>query len=342
MRLPMSPARRLALGLALAGCFTATARAQTSPAPAESEETDGGTASDAPAPVVPTVPEATEPPPVASPAPAPRPTQTVDPEPTREPAFSAAVGPPSTDVWPIEYVLRPQTLPARTWRGALNAGLSLPDPNYRSAASGLGFHRSLGFGVGVTMGVTDRVETWFSLPRIVCLGGERSSCGATNRLNGTGLGVGWGLVRTRTFQLELSTDLSIALSSPTVPSAGAEATAKWLLGTRLALGLDAWVYKWLGAPSYIQSQSVGAGGASVTLNLQATGHLLVFAGASPNGPLDRLDDDPRLAVSGGVSWTFNNGLELAGSGVTYNVLRRRIWDQTVPGGAAGLALRCWL
>jgi hypothetical protein len=350
----MNVAGRLALALTLVGVVTATARAQTAPPSAESAATDAGTPTDAPTPVVPVVPvvplspiepQAPAPPPLAppeAPAPEPRAAQAVDPAPVSSPRFGAGFDPPSTDVWPLEYVLRPQTLPAGTWRGALNASLSLPDPTYRSPASGRAFRKSLGLGVGVTMGVTDRIEAWFSLPRIICIGGDPSGCSSFNRINGTGFGFGWGAVRTRAFQLELSADLAIALSSPTVPAAAFDASTKWLLGTSVALVFNAWISKWLGAPAYYSSQAVGSGGASGSLDLQVTRHLLAFATASPTGPLDHLDD-PRVAASGGLSWTFDNGLELAGSGVLYNVLARRpAWVQTVPGGAVGLVLRGWL
>jgi hypothetical protein len=106
------------------------------------------------------------------------------------------------------------------------------------------------------------------------------------------------------------------------------------------VNLDLWIAKWLDAPAGYASQSVGTGGASVSLSGQLTRHLVVSVGATPNGPIDQLGT-PRLGASAGGGWSFENGVELAVSGGSYNVLARPSWDQTIPGRFAGLSITTW-
>jgi len=283
---------------------------------------------------------------LASPPPAPippPPAATVPvPPPLAEPQASQSQ-PSALDLWPIEYVLRPQTLPEGMFGLGLRSSVFRPQSGPLTTAAGAPytFHPNLALGAWLRMGVSERFDLEFSAPRIVCLKeSDPSGCNDINRYNGTGVSAAYGVLRARTLQLKLFGTISVARSARPL-------TWAWELGARtkilfghvvaLEMGLD--LNRRIDAGSS-QTDTSARGSFVVELNVQATHHLNLFADLNPYAPVDRLDE-VALEPFGGASWTFDSQSEIVASAGAYNVLSRRRWDNNVPGTFYVLSMVFW-
>jgi hypothetical protein len=249
-------------------------------------------------------------------------------------------GAPPRSEWPLEYVLRPQTIPAGYLRLSVNTGAQLVDPSYRTINGGT-YGSSYQAGATMTFGVTDRVELSTYVPKIFCEGsGPVSACSDYARFSGAGFGFAFGVVRTRGVQVALGVGLDVAITNPFTIEAWASTSAKLLLEAHVSLALGLTVSHWIDAARFYEPISDYASG-YVEVDLQLTRHLIAWSALEPGGPL-RYDDQRRLGARGGLTWTFENATELAASGGVYNVLPRRPEDLWVPGGSVVVSLRLWL
>jgi hypothetical protein len=283
-------------------------------------------------------PEAPASPPQAPIPPAPVPPPVVEPQ-----APQPAPQPSPLDQWPIEYVLRPQTLPEGMFELGLRSSVFRPQSGPLTTAAGApyAFNPYLALGAWVRLGITERFDLAFSAPRILCLEESApSGCNDINRYNGTGFSAAYGVLRSRILQLKLFGDISVARSAQPL-------TWAWELGARtkilfghvvaLEMGLD--LNRRID-PGSSQSDTSARGSFVVELNVQATHHLNLFADLNPYAPIDRLDE-AALEPFGGASWTFDNQSEIVASAGAYNVLPRRRWDNGVPGTFYVLSMVFW-
>jgi hypothetical protein len=272
----------------------------------------------------------------ASPIPAPSPIEAQPEEPQ-------ASQPSSPDRWPIEYVLRPQTLPEGIFELGVRSSAFRPQSGRLTTAAGApyAFNPYFALGAWLRLGVTDRFELAFSAPRILCLEeAAPSGCNDINRYNGTGASATYGVFRSRTLQLKLFGNVSIARSAkPLTWAWELGARTKILLGQSVALEMGIDLNRRID-PGSSQTDTSARGSFVVELNVQATHHLNLFADLNPYAPVDRLGE-PALEPFGGASWTFDNQSELVASAGAYNVLSRRNWDNNVPGTFYVLSLVFW-
>ena len=283
----------------------------------------------------------------ASPPPVPIPPQPAGPVPVLSPvAVPQASQPPqpsALDRWPIEYVLRPQTLPEGMAELGVRSSVFRPQSGALTTAAGVpyAFNSYFALGAWLRLGVTDRFELEFSAPRILCMEeATPSGCNDINRFNGTGGSATYGVLRSRTLQLELFGNVSIAQSAkPLTWAWDLGARTKILFGESVALelGLD---FNRRIDPGSSQTDTSARGSFVVDLNVQVTHQLNIFADLNPYAPVDRLGE-PALEPLGGASWTFNNESEIVARAGAYNVLSRRSWDNNVPGTFYVLSLVLW-
>ncbi len=305
-------------------------------ATAAPRQPDAGAPEAAPAP----------PPPVAgwaAPPPAPPPRSPVVQ--SNAPTFAPRRAPPS-DRWPIEYVLRPQTIPEGGLQVALASSATLVDSNFQPGP-GIRYSNFYQEGGSVTFGGTDRLELTAFVPGLFCESSSaRSGCGDYARLDDSGFGFGFGVLRTPTVQLEAKTSVYVAMTKPLTVAFDIGARTKVLLANRVAIELALAVDRWINSPlvfpaPYFYFEATGWGSAVLDLNLQATRHLLVWFDLAPNAPLQRLGE-PRLEVFGGSSWTFDNATQLGLRAGTFNVLARHDWDISLPAKYVTLTLQFWI
>lgn len=257
---------------------------------------------------------------------------------------AAPVSPPSLlDRWPIEYVLRPQTLPDGMFELGLRSSAFRPQSGPLTTAAGTPYTYNpyLALGIWARLGLTERFEAAFSAPRILCFAdSDPSGCNDINRYNGTGPSAAYGVFRSRAVQLKVMGSMSIARSSQPL-------TWAWDLGARTKLSFGRVVALEMALdfsrrinPGSSQTDPSTRSSFVLDSNLQATRHLLVFFDLNPYAPVDRLDE-MALELFGGASWTFGNLSEIHASAGSYNVLARRSWDNTVPGTFYVLLLLFW-
>jgi hypothetical protein len=279
-----------------------------------------------------------------NPLPAPIPPPPVGAIPVLPPvAEPQASQPSSLDRWPIEYVLRPQTLPEGMLELGLRPSVVRPQSGPLTTAAGAPytFNPYFALGAWLRLGVTERFDLEFSAPRILCLEeAAPSGCNDINRYNGTGVSATYGVLRTRTLQLKLFGNVSVARSAkPLTWAWELGARTKILFGQSVALemGID---FNRRIDPGSSQTDTSARGSFVVELNVQATHHLNLFADLNPYAPVDR-SGEPALEPFGGASWTFNNQSEIVASAGAYNVLSRRSWDNNVPETFYVLSLVFW-
>ena len=299
---------------------------------------------------VPTPPVDPSPPPIEAPADAPAASTQAPippaPMPPLElrPAVEPHVSQPSAlDLWPIEYVLRPQTLPEGLIELGVRSSVFRPQSGPLTSSTGTPytFNSYLALGLWARMGLPERFDMEFSMPRVLCLEESApSGCNEINRYNGTGASVAYGLLRFRTLQLKLFGSLLIARSAKPL-------TWEWELGTRTKILLGQVVALEMALhlnrridPGSSQSDTSARGSFILDLNVQATHQLNLFLDLNPYTPLDRFGD-AALELFGGVSWTFRNQSEIVASAGTYNVRSRRSWDSSVPGSFYVLSMVFW-
>lgn len=268
--------------------------------------------------------------------------------PPAQPAASVPIPPPPSEpsifiTWPVEYVLRPQTLPAGVMEVGTVARAFRPQSGELTTADGMPytFHSTLTMGLWARAGVTDRLDVGLSAPRVFCLSrAEPSGCSDINRHNGTGPSLAYGLLRARAVQLKLFAGLAIARSSmPMTWAWNAGGRAKILLGTILAVEM-ALAFDRRISPRPSEAKNSTNASSIFELNLQAHRQLNLFAGLNPYAPLGHLGESA-LALWGGASWAFKNLSEVVASAGTTNVLANRAWSNSVPGTFYTLALLFW-
>jgi hypothetical protein len=264
------------------------------------------------------------------------------------PAASVPVPPAPTETsifiaWPVEYVLRPQTLPARVTEVGALARAFRPQSGELTTASGMPytFHSTLTLGLWARTGLTDRVEVGMSAPRVFCLSrAEPSGCNEINRYNGTGPSLSYGLLRARAVQFKLFAGLEIVRSSMPMTWAWiAGGRAKILMGTVLAVEMALSFDRRI-SPGASEPKNATNASSILELNLQAKRRLNLFAGLNPFAPLDHLGE-AALALWGGAAWTFKNLSEVVAAAGTHNVLANRAWSNSVPGTFYTLSLLFW-
>jgi hypothetical protein len=254
-----------------------------------------------------------------------------------------AFQPASIDLWPIEYVLRPQTLPEGLIELGARSSVFRPQSGPLTTAAGTPytFNSNLALGFWVRVGLPKRFDFEFSAPRVLCLESSApSGCGEINRYNGTGASVSHGLLRFRTLQLKLSGNISIVRSAkPLTWAWELGARTKILFGQVVALEMALDLNRRID-PGPSQTDTSVRGSFVLDLNVQATHHLNLFIDLNPYTPVDRLGD-PALELFGGASWTFRNQSEIVASTGIYNVRSHRSWDTGVPGTFAVLSMVFW-
>ena len=259
------------------------------------------------------------------------------------PPALAVPQPSPRDLWPIEYVLRPQTLPAGLTEAGVRASVFRPQSGPLATAAGFPytFHSTLSLGLWVRVGLTERSEMQFYAPRILCVAAaDPSGCSDINRFNATEISGTYGLVRSRMTQLKVFGGILIARSAKPLTFAWDVGTrTKILFGRVVALEMALVASRQVDQPES-SGDTAARGSLVVDLNVQVTHHLLVFADLNPYAPIDHLDQIA-LEPSAGASWTFSKRLEAAASAGIYNVLARRNWDTGVPGSYYVLSMRFW-
>ena len=266
----------------------------------------------------------------------------IAPEPIASPP--AAAPPPyesPADSWPIEYVLRPQTLPHGLRLVDLRLAVLRPQSGALAAGQPTSFHSTLSLGVWARAGISERFEVGFSAPRLFCVASSNpSGCSDTNRYNGTEANVSYGLLQSRLLQLKLFAGLLIARSAQPF-------TFVWYLGTRAKIlfgQIVALEMAFSASRGIYADPSLGdtfvRGSFVLDFNFQVTHHLLIFADVNPYAPLDRLDEI-ELESFAGASWTFTNRSEIIASAGMGNVIAQRSWDSSVPGSYYTLSVRFW-
>jgi hypothetical protein len=280
----------------------------------------------------------------ANPPPAPIPPHPVAAIPALPPVEEPQVSQLSSlDRWPIEYVLRPQTLPEGMLELGVRSSAFRPQSGRLTTAAGAPytFNPNFALGAWLRLGVTERFDLEFSAPRILCLEeAAPSGCSDINRYNGTGVSATYGVLRSRTLQLKLFGNVSIARSAkPLTWAWELGARTKILFGQSVALEIGLHFNRRID-PGSSQTDTSAHGSFVVELNVQATHHLNLFADLNPYAPVDRLGE-AALEPFGGASWTFDNQSELVASAGAYNVLSRRRWDNSVPGTFYVLSLVFW-
>lgn len=262
------------------------------------------------------------------------------PPPVAEPQAS---WPARLDLWPIEYVLRPQILPEGLLELGLRSSVFRPQSGPLTTAAGTPytFNSYLALGLWARVGLPERFDLEFSAPRILCLEDSApSGCNEINRYNGTGANVAYGLLRAHTLQLKLFGSISIARSAkPLTWLWELGARTKILFGQIVALEMALHLNRRID-PGTSQTDSSARASFILELNVQATHQLNLFVDLNPYTPVDRMDD-AALEVFGGASWTFQNQSEIVASAGTYNVRSRRSWDSTVPGSFYVLSMLFW-
>jgi hypothetical protein len=248
------------------------------------------------------------------------------PVPDRPPAAPASR-------WPIEYVLRPQTLPKGTARVGVTSAVVVVDSPYHNLGQ---------MGASATAGVTDRWEIGGGAPRLLCAAtGTPSPCDGYARTSGTGAQVTYGALRTRALQLAVSSGMDIALSSPTTFAVWASGRTKWLVSGRVAAELELGLSRWLDPPAFYQREHGGVFGNGVAdFNFQVTRHLLVWADLQAYAPLAHARS-PAVEPSAGWSWTFETGTAIYAWARDYNVLSRSVWDMGIGAYAFGASVVFW-
>jgi hypothetical protein len=262
----------------------------------------------------------------------------------------AAISPPASPpvdpaaAWPIEYVLRSQTLPGGQTEVAVTSRYFRPEAVNFGLLGGTTntFHSDLSLGFAARHGVTERFEVEASAPRVLCFArSDPSGCDSLNRINGTGVSGSYGVVRTQPVQLVIYGRIAIFRSSEPV-------SFGWNVGTRTKLLLGRIVALEM-AVSFSRSFDARTAGADalplavfvVDANVQLTRHLLLFADVVPYAPADQLSRMAMGALAGG-SWTFANRAEIRMTVETLNVLPRRSWQANILGNVYTLSVRFWL
>ena len=262
--------------------------------------------------------------PWAPPLPEPIPVKVAPPEPPHVPTTFE-------EKWPVEYVLRPQTIPQGSLRPIITANYFQPQagPLYTPGGNPYTFHPSLTVGASTTYGATDWLQLGVSVPRLLCFDGpEPSGCNDLNRANGTGLSLAFALVRTRPFQLAMFTAFSVWRSDPLTLEWTVRLRGKFLFGDVVALELEAAASRPFDATDaahpYLQFTGVS------DLNVQLTRHLLAFADVDPYAPAGHLDD-PAVEGLAGLTWTFENRVDVGLRAGVYDLFGNRSWQNSVPG-----------
>jgi hypothetical protein len=302
--------------------------------PERGGRTGTGAASPAPNLAAPVPPEASSP--LALPV-APEP-QPIEPEPEPE----STRGEPSDDPWPVEYVRQPQLAPTGWTRGSITSSTLFIDSGFRTPSGAPGFFGSTDFGARLSLGIPYRLELSIGVPRVLCVErGQPSACSSFNRWNGSGVSVALAALRSRPLQLKLASSVTVAYSDPVAYSLALFARAKWLAARFLALELEVGGNRWINPPPRFERTAAFAYWVDVQVDVQATRNLVLFLAGVPYGPIDELGD-PRLQVSGGTSWTFENRTQLGALAGISNVLDRAPTDGTVPVRYVTLSLSFWL
>jgi hypothetical protein len=235
--------------------------------------------------------------------------------------------------WPLEWILRPQTLP----RGMLQLDVSGQGtiPTHRDAVdpvSGFAyqFYPSFQLGLALAGGATDQLQLSAWYPRLLCLSeSQPSACDPTNRYRGAGAGATYGFVRRDRLQGALTAQLQIVRSTPFELQ---WLVSVWLKATappRLAFSLVVAAHRAINPPPEDLVPST-FGSIDLEISVQAMRRLALFADLIPWAPLDRVSDGVALEVVGGASYTLSHELQVGVQGGTSNVLSNPSWNQTVP------------
>jgi len=276
------------------------------------------------------------------------------PAPTTAPLKSPVAAPPPDletpgagqgleDKWPLEAVRRPLTLP----RGMASFGFDLSGNrpknhvNQNPVTGGIyTFNSSVGAGVSLGLGVTDRVEVLFDAPRLFCVASDPpSGCDGGNAHVGTGAGVRFLAMREHGVQIAPQVGLGIAHTSPTVLRWTADVAFKITWADVAALVVAPAVRREIEPPppranhwlAYVPTE----------IELQATQRLLLFTVVEPWGSLADVDRGILLEVYGGAAYTFGPLGQISLEGGTYNVLSQPTWNSNVPEWFAVLSLAVW-
>ena len=247
------------------------------------------------------------------------------------------------DRWPIEFVRRPQTLPAGMFEVALGGSAFRPDPivmvDPRTGVLYM-FHPSLTLGGALGYGMTNMSEFNLSLPRVFCFDtGVPSSCSPFNRYNGTGIDFEVALLRAPRAQLEIQSGISVGVSAPVILRWFLAANAKVLVARWLALRAAIEIAAFANPPAQVPNPLIGY--AALGADLQATRQLRLYGVLTPWGSVGDVVQGIELEVRGGLSFSFTNRLETSLEVGATSVLPQPVWSRSVPGRFAGAALALW-
>jgi hypothetical protein len=244
--------------------------------------------------------------------------------------------------WPIEYVRRRQTLPARGLQMALSASRFAPDSPFRSrSGQPLSYYPSTKLVLGLAAGLTDRLQVGLALPAIVCVGqGEPSACSGYSRARG-GLGVDFAVEPTGRAKLKVFGNLYLDRSSPTVFRGDLGARLKLLVGDAVALEIDG---DWASTLNDPNPATPAPGVISLTFdnNLQVTRHLCLYGQLVPRFAPAYLDQGLNFGLFAGASYSFGPHVSLSAGAGSNNLRARLPWEDRLPGRSYWLTLSTWL
>ncbi len=234
--------------------------------------------------------------------------------------------------WPLEWVLRPQTL--RRGMSQLEVTGQEDVPNHHDLidpADGRSyqFSAALALGLSLEVGVTDRLEIGLRAPRLLCLGPDQNSgCDPVNRYKGLGAAATYGVWRRDRAQAAVSAQVDVARSSPYALEWLVSAWLKLAAPPHLAFGLTASARRAIDPPPDLAEATFGT--IDLGVGVQATRRLLLFTHLVPWGQIDRLQEGVALEVLGGVTYAVSHRQEIGIQGGSFNVLSNPPWNTSVP------------
>jgi hypothetical protein len=247
--------------------------------------------------------------------------------------------------WPVESILRPQTLPRGMFQLDITGQGTIP--NHRDNVDPVShyayqFYPAFQLGLSLAGGVTDRLQLDIGYPRVLCLSqNQPSACDPTNHFGGAGGGATYGFLRRDRVQGAISGELQVERSSPLELQWSVSAWFKLTAPPRLAFSLTVSAQRAINPP--VQDLAPWTyGQVDLGLTVQAMRRLAVYADLIPWAPVGRVGDGVALEVHGGGSYTVSRELQIGVEWGSSNVMSNPSWNQMVPAWFVNADLVWWV